>query len=163
MVKTKSFYYKFNPINFWTILNILLVVGFVYTIYNCNSVIYYWWQTWCLIGMLGISIALWTYKYAFRHRMALIDDKTIKIDHCEPVAWKDLESAEEKIVRCGFENRKVIVLKPKKGIKYKYNFLQKHNAGFSPFSIPLYGILSKNDEGEIVKLIKSKLSLKECK
>lgn len=138
MSEAKSFYYKFNPLNFWTILNLVLMIGFVYAVYNCYCLVYCPWQTWFMLGGLGVSTALWMYKFALKHRMALIDDKSIKIDHCEPIAWDDIESAEEKIVRCGFKNRKVIILKPKKGIKYKYNFLQKHNAGFSPFSIPLY-------------------------
>ena len=163
MTGKKSFYYEFNPINLWTILNVVLIVLFVHFLSCCPRYIYYWWQTWVLIGILGISVVLWVYKYGFKHRMALVDNKGITIDHCEPIAWKDIESAEEKIVRCCFQNRKVIVLKPKKGIKYNYNFLQKHNAGFTPFSIPLYGILSKQDEEELVSIVKEKVSVKKCK
>jgi len=154
MTGKKSFYYEFDPINLWMILNVVMIVIFVYALSCCPCYIYYWWQTWVLIGVLVISVVLWVYKYGFSHRMALIDNKGITIDHCEPIEWKNIESAEEKIVRCCFKNRKVLILKPKKGIKYKYNFLQKHNAGFSPFSIPLYGILNKKDEEEIVKIIK---------
>jgi hypothetical protein len=160
MKNSKSFYYKFNPINAWMFFNIILIAIFFGALFWCPYLAY-WPQIQVLIGVLGFSVAVWAYKYAFKHRMALIDDKTIKIDHCEPIAWADIEYAEEKIVRCCFKNRKVIILKPKKGISYKYNFLQKHNAGFTPFSVPLYGILSVEDEKEIVKIIKEKLPFKE--
>lgn len=49
---------------------------------------------------------------------------------------------------------------PKEGIDYKYNFLQKHNGEFTPFSVPLYGILSKEDEEKIVEVIAEKTFLK---
>ena len=44
--------------------------------------------------------------------------------------------------------------KPKEGIDYKYNFLQKHNCDFTPFSIPLYDIMDTKDRDELVALIK---------
>lgn len=156
----KSFYYKFNPINGWMFFNLILIVLFAYMLFLCPYLAY-WWQSWVLAGVLGFSVGVWAYKYAFKHRMALIDDKMIKIDHCEPIDWADIEYAKEKIVRCCFKNRKVIILKPKEGISYKYNFLQKHNAGFTPFSIPLYGILSADDEKEIVNIIREKLPFKD--
>ena len=42
--------------------------------------------------------------------------------------------------------------------KYSYNWLQKHNCTFGPFAIALYGIMTPEDEKEIVKIVKSKIS-----
>ena len=67
------------------------------------------------------------------------------------------------MVRCCGKLRKVIVLIPHDNIDYKYNFLQRHNGEFTPFSIPLYGILSKEDEEKMVNLIARKVGLKTIK
>lgn len=74
-----------------------------------------------------------------------------------PLPWADIRAAEEKTVKCGLRKYRVIVLEPKEGIDYRYNFLQKHNCRFSPFSIPLYGILSDEDIAEIKRLISEKV------
>lgn len=95
--------------------------------------------------------------------MALVDDESITIDHCKPLYWKDVKDAEEKIVRCCFLKRRIIVLNIKEGVDYQYNFLQKHNGAFTPFSIPLYGIIGKEDEEEIVRIISAKIPLKRLK
>ena len=50
-----------------------------------------------------------------------------------------------------------ILLKPKENIEYRYNWLQKHNCCFGPFAIPLYGILTPEDEEEIMKLVAGKI------
>ncbi len=162
MKEAKSFYYQFNPINVWLVFNAVMTIIFGYALFKCPC-LFYWWQSWVLIGVLAFSIAMWTYKYAFRHRMALIDDKTIKIDHCQPLAWKDVEYAEEKIVRCGWKKYKIISLVAKKGINYKYNFLQRHNCEFGAFSVPMYGIISDKDAKEIKKIIADKVKLKPLK
>jgi len=46
----------------------------------------------------------------------------------------------------------------KEKVKYSYNWLQKHNCTFGPFAIALYGIMTPEDEKEIVKIVKSKVS-----
>lgn len=77
------------------------------------------------------------------------------------VRWpgKTLKNAEEKIVRCGFRRLRIIVLHPKKGINYRYNFLQRHNGDFTPFSIPLYEIVSPEDAAELTEIIAEKVKL----
>lgn len=49
-----------------------------------------------------------------------------------------------------------MTLVPKDGISYRYNFLQKHNGDFTPFAIPLYGLLSPEDEKEIAEIVAEK-------
>ena len=63
---------------------------------------------------------------------------------------------EEKDVRCCFRNCRVLTLVPKDGISYRYNFLQKHNGDFTPFAIPMYGLLSPEDEKEIAEIVAEK-------
>ena len=71
-----------------------------------------------------------------------------------------IRQAEEKDVMCCFRMRRVISLIPKEGIQYRYNYLQKHNC-FPPFSVPMYGILTPEDETELWKLINSKIEIKK--
>lgn len=92
--------------------------------------------------------------------MAIITEDSIKIDHTNPLVWKDIESAEERLVKCCGKERRVIVLLPKKDIQYKYNFLQKHNGDFTPFCLPLYGILAPEDEEKVFRIVASKVGLK---
>ena len=94
--------------------------------------------------------------------MAVITDKDITIDHNAPLAWKDIAYAEETIVKCCGKNRKVLSLVARDGIDYKYNWLQNHNP-FPAFSIPLYGIISKEDEEKITKIIDKKVGIKSAK
>lgn len=152
----KTFYYKFNRLNLWMALNVLMIITFAWGLNHCPRLLY-WDQTQILLGVLLLSLLGWAYKYLLRHKMAVITDEDITIDHCAPLKWKDIVSAEERIVRCGLHKYKIIVLSPKDGIDYKYNFLQKHNYGFTAFSIPLYGIISNSDTAEISKIIADKL------
>ena len=92
--------------------------------------------------------------------MAVITDDTIKIDHSNPIAWKDIETGEERMVKCCGKERRVIVLLPKKGIDYKYSFLQKHNGDFTAFCLPLYGLLTPEDEEKVFRIVASKVGLK---
>lgn len=157
--KAKSFYYKFDRLNFWLIFNIAFFNMLVWCCYTCPCLLY-WTQTQALIGVFVFSCLAWCFKYVKKHRMALVDDESITIDHCKPLYWKDVKDAEEKIVRCCFLKRRIIVLNIKEGVDYQYNFLQKHNGAFTPFSIPLYGIIGKEDEEEIVRIISAKIPLK---
>lgn len=139
-------------------LNAALIITFAWGLTRCPCLLY-WYQTQILLGVLLFSILAWGYKYILKHKMAVITDQDITIDHCNPLKWQDIASAEEKIVRCGLRKYKVIVLTPKDGIDYKYNFLQKHNCGFTAFSIPLYGIISDTDAAEISQIIADKIPL----
>lgn len=152
----KVFYYKFNWLNAWFVLNTVLLIMTAHCFYYCPCLIY-WWQTQVIIGTIIFSVLMWCYKYVLKHKMAIVTDEDITIDSCNPLKWSDVASAEQKDVRCWFKNYKVIVLNPKADIKYKYNFLQKHNCGFTPFSIPLYGIVAEQDIDELKKIIKEKV------
>ena len=126
MSQTKTFYYKFNPVNAWMIFNAVLFIMILHCCIVCPCLLF-WWQTQVIIGVFIFSTLAWGYKYVLKHKMAVIDDEGITIDHCNKLLWKDVESAEEKTIRCWFKKYDIIVLNPKKGIDYKYNFLQRHN------------------------------------
>lgn len=153
----KVFYYKFNRLNAWFVLNAVLFIVTAHCLCCCPRLILYWWQMQVIVGVLIFSVLMWCYKYLLKHKMAVVTDDDITIDCCKPLCWKDIESAEQKEVKCLFGKYKVIILNPKSDIKYKYNFLQKHNCGFTPFSIPLYGIVAQQDIEELVNIIKNKV------
>ena len=152
-------YYHFKNNYTWLILNILALAALCSCLF-CSLSYAFWWEFQILFGLLIFSLLLWIYKYALKQTMAIITDETIKIDHTNPIAWNDIEIAEERIVNCCGKKRRVIVLIPKKDIDYKYNFLQKHNGEFTPFCLPLYGILTPEDEEKIFRLVAHKVGLK---
>ena len=158
MKEAKTFYYHFDKINAWFVFNAALLITMLYVSVKCYCLLF-WWQTQVLWGVTVFSWLVWSYKYLLPQRLAVVDDKTITIDHCRPLAWKDIKNAEEKIVRCGFRRLRIIVLHPKKGINYRYNFLQRHNGDFTPFSIPLYEIVSPEDAAELTEIIAEKVKL----
>ena len=158
MKKAKTFYYQFDWLNGWFILNTSLTITLAYCTFRC-PVLLFWPQTQVLIATAVFSWLVWGYKYLLKHRLAVIDDVSIKIDHCRPLFWKDVQFAEEKTVRCGLKKYRILALHPKKDIHYHYNFLQKHNGNFTPFSIPLYHIVSKQDIDEITRLIAAKVKI----
>lgn len=121
MKEAKTFYYRFDKINAWFVFNTALLITMLYVSIKCYCLLF-WWQTQVLWGVTVFSWLVWSYKYLLPQRLAVVDDKTITIDHCRPLAWKDIKNAEEKIVRCGFRRLRIIVLHPKKGINYRYNF-----------------------------------------
>lgn len=149
------FYYRFNRFNLWTGFNLSLFIVL------CVIFLYKPWALYCLtLGRIYIvififSYILWRIKYLKKHIMAIITDKTIRIDTCNPLNWEDVDYAEIRTIRCCYLKKKIIVLVPKQDIKYDYNFLQKHNGEFTPFSIPLYDIVLKEDIEEIKSLIRS--------
>ena len=97
----------------------------------------------------------------------LLDENGIKIDHGSPLPWKDIKNAEYKTAKCCFQKLPVIILNPKKNIKYHYNFMQKRCAkmDFTAFSIPLYAMTPEDGEkiaaliGKKVKFINKKTAL----
>lgn len=114
----------------------------------------------CLRGwfwlLLAATLALWCYKH-IRHKAVVINDNGIKIDHCALLAWQDIKSADIITVRMGHKDYKILSLTPRENIRYRYNWLQKHNCRFGAFAVPLYGILSPADEEEIVALVRSRV------
>ena len=156
MTDEKIYYYDFNKVNAWLVLNLALTITLGYWSVKCVCLLY-WVQTQILIGVCVFSWLVWGWKYLLKHQAVVVDSEGIKIDYCQKLFWKDIARTEEKEVRCGLRRCKVLTLVPKEGIEYKYNFLQRHNGGFTPFAIPLYGLLSPEDEKEIVKIVTSKV------
>lgn len=144
----KTYYYHFNPFDttFWAMI-MALIIALTYTCCCC----------FCGWGLFIITALLWCYKH-IKHKAVVMTDKTIKIDYCAPLAFKDIKKAEVKTVQMGCKKYKILSLIPKEKVKYSYNWLQKHNCTFGPFAIALYGIMTPKDEKEIVKIVKSKVS-----
>ena len=156
MMSKQIFYYHFKCFNLWLLFNCLLSALCAYCLYKAPYLLY-WGQTSVIIAAILFSWFAWIYKYVFKHPVAVITDEDIKIDHNAPLKWHDISHTEEKEIRCCGKKRKILSLHPKSNIDYKYNWLQKHNAGFGPFSIPLYGILKSEDEEKIRRIIQQKL------
>ncbi len=140
MSEQKVFYYHFKPFNFWLLLNVVMTLVFGYCCARCNLL--YTAYFYILIVLMIYSWGAWIFKHFFKQRLALITDEYIQIDHSQPLFWKDVVNAEEKIVKCGFKEFKLIILNAKSDIKYKYNLLQKC---VDPFSLPLYDVIKKED------------------
>ncbi|MBP5534494.1 MAG: hypothetical protein J6Y03_03205 [Alphaproteobacteria bacterium] len=151
-MKKKIYYYHFNRIDecFWAMM--IALVGAITCCCSCGCLIVW--------GLFIITALLWMYKNVLKQKAVVITDKDIKIDHSKPLAWKDIKDAEIKTVRMCGGQMKVLSLNPKNGIKYSYNWLQKHNANFGPFPIPLYGILTEEDEKEILQIVKKQVKVK---
>lgn len=143
----KTFYYKFNKIDncFWAM--VLAFIMLVYDKFSCPV-------SWVLFI---ICLLAWIYKNILKQACVTVTDNDIKIDHCTPLPWKDVKDFEIKDVSLCGGKMKVLSLIPQKNIKYHYNWLQRNNCNFGAFPIPLYGILSKKDEDEIIKIVKSKV------
>lgn len=146
----KTFYYPFKKIDFcfccWA-------VEFVFILYTkiCSPLI---------LTMFFLTGAVWGYKTLVKHLAVEITNDYVKIDRSQPLYFKDIKGAEIKdVCLCG-KNKKILSLIPKKNIKYNYSYLQKNNGDFGPFPIPLYGILTKEDENEIVHLIGEHIKIK---
>mgnify|MGYP006916026648 CR=1 FL=1 len=156
---SKIFYYHFRTNWVWLLLTLLLFAFIVHCVI-CYPPLVYWWQVWALFGVCVYSFALWTIKYLCKHKMAVIDDKRIKIDHCRPLPWRQVAFAEFKIARCCWHRLPIIVLRPKKPLRYRYNLLQKWcaHSDFTPFSVALYA-LTPNDAKRITALIAQKTTL----
>ncbi len=157
MKKSREFYYHFKKNYVWLALNFLFL-GLVCSCLFCYPAIIYWHQTWVLLGTAVFSFVLWGIKYLVKHRVALVDSTSIKIDHNKPLRWKDIAAAEYRTVRCCFRDLPVIALHPKEGLNYPYNLLQEYCAGtdFTAFSIPLYA-LTPEEKDEIIGIISKKV------
>jgi hypothetical protein len=159
-MQSKKFYYRFDWLNAWFILNAVLLIMLIY-IGICCPRLYYWPQTQVLLGTFIFSCVMWYFKCIYKHQMAEVTDEYIKIDHTRPLYWRDVAAAEIREVWCCLKKRKILVLLPKDGLDYQYNFLQRHNGAFTPFSVPLYGVLTPQDEQEIIELIAKHVAIKD--
>lgn len=155
-MEKQIFYYKFNKVNAWLILNLALTITLSYWSIKCVCLLY-WIQTQILIGLCVFSWLGWIWKYILKHQAIMVDEEGIKLDLSDKLKWTDIKSIEEKEVSCCLKKYKVLILHPKENIDYHYNFLQKHNGEFTPFAVPLYGILSEDDEKTVVEIIKQKV------
>lgn len=158
-MKETKIYYRFKILSGWFCLNLILTLLTVAAFIKCPA-FFYWPEVLAIAVALLCSWLIWGYIHLLKHLMAVVTDKYIKIDHNKPLAWKDVENAEERIVRCGLRKYKVLILNPKENTDYKYNFLQKHNGEFTAFCIPLYGILTPEDEEKITNIVAKKVPLK---
>ncbi len=160
-MEKQIFYYKFDKVNAWLILNLALTITLSYWSFKCVCLLY-WIQTQILIGLCVFSWLGWIWKYVLKHQAIMVDEEGIKLDLSDKLKWSDIKSIEEKEVRCCLKKYKVLILHPKENIDYHYNFLQKHNGEFTPFAVPLYGILSEDDEKTVVEIIKQKVGTKHA-
>ena len=153
------FYYRFKTNYVWLILTLLLL-GFVLHLFFRFPVIVYWWEFWGLLVSGVYSLVLWGYKYLKKHKMAVIDDKYIKIDHCRPLPWRLVACAELKMANFGFKKLPIIIIRTKKPINYNYNPLQRlcSKMDFTAFSIALYA-LSPEDVKKVTEIISRKTIL----
>ncbi len=143
----RTYYYHFNKCDttFWAMIMALIIA--IISTYCC---------CFCGWGLFIVTVLLWGYKH-IKHKAVVITDKSVKIDHCEPLAFKDIKKAQIKTVQMGCKKYQILSLTPEDRIKYRYNWLQKHNGTFGAFAIPLYGILTPADEKEIIKIVKGKI------
>lgn len=160
-MRQKIYYYNFKPLNAWLVFNILITL-LIGSCFVCGTRVWLYPQMYVLCGVVLFSWAVWYYKYIHPQIMAVITDESIKIDHNNPLKWEDIAYAEERDVYCFFKPHRVIALVPHDDIDYKYNLMQKHNP-FPAFAIPLYGLLSPQDEAELIALIDKKIGLKHLK
>lgn len=146
----KTFYYRFKKFDGCLAILILEIIFL------------------CLVGIstsflwliMALTIGVWGYKNIVKHPAVIITDTDIKIDFSDPIKWQDIQSAEIKTVRLCNKDKKILALVPKKDIQYRYSYLQKNNCNFGPFPIPLYGVLTPQDEEEIIRLVGKKIKIK---
>lgn len=101
MAKEQVFYYHFKKNYVWLVLN-LLMLGLLLSCCLRHPACFYWWQFQVLIGLLGVTLLLWGYKYLCKHTLAVVSETGIKIDHCQILRWDDIVSAEYRQARCCF-------------------------------------------------------------
>ncbi|MCM1324261.1 MAG: hypothetical protein NC218_08870 [Acetobacter sp.] len=90
----------------------------------------------------------------FPPRVALVNSKTITIDHNAALFWKDVKLAEEKYTS-SISRRRIIALHLRDDAEYPLTFMQKLCKAnvFTPFSLPLYA-MKDDDVKAIRKLVK---------
>ena len=163
MTEQKIFYYTFRKFNLHLVLTFLITLSVLCAL-KCCPRIFLWWPVIAFCFALALCWITWILLYVVKHKMLVITNKNIKIDHCEPLAWKDIDHAEIRFVRYCLCKKPIIALVPKKKIKYNYNLLQKQlmkrGCDFPPFSIPLYEIVSPYDAIEIYNIIAEKTKFK---
>ena len=105
----RTFYYNFKPLNLWLLFNIAITL-LVGSCFLCGWRILLYPQMWIIIGSVIFSWGVWYYKYIHPQTMAVITDESIKIDHTNPIKWKDIDHAEENDVYCCLRKHRVLAL-----------------------------------------------------
>lgn len=88
----------------------------------------------------------------FPQKLAIVTDEEIKIDRNTPLKWKNIAEANEIFAGPG-RRRRIIVLRPVEGFKYRLTFMQRicRYLKFTAFSIPLYAMTG--DDAEKIRTI----------
>ena len=149
----KIFYYSSLKLGVWFAVNAAALITVVFAFLSCWC-LYYWWEAWMVLALVGISFVASAWVYFFPQPLAVITRQSIKIDRSVPLLWKDVAFAEEKDVRCCLRRKHIIVFHLRGGVDYPLNFMQKlcRNSCFTAFSIPLYA-MSAEDGAEIKRQI----------
>lgn len=141
-----NIFYALVTIVAWKMLNCMFVCGFI-----SNWIIF----GFCIVLMVTTLLALASSVFVmiFPQKLAVINSKSIKIDHNEVLMWQDVEFAEEKQTN-NLTKRSIIALHVKKDAHYNLTFMQKlcKNNIYTPFSIPLYA-MTDDDVKEIRILV----------
>lgn len=145
MTQTQTFYYHFQKNWFWLLSNLLMLALLV----SCalrHPALWLWPQMQILLGLFTLTLLMWGYKYLLKIPVAFVSNEGIKIDHSRLLPWQDIAAAEYRTARCCFRRLPLIVLLPRPGIKYRYNFIQRHiiDSDFTAFSLPLYHITAED-------------------
>lgn len=101
-----------------------------------------------------IALGSAVFVMIFPPKVAVVNSKSIKIDHNAPLLWKDVKLAEEKYSSC-ISRRPLIALHLREGVTYPLTFMQKlckYNV-FTPFSLPLYA-MTPEDANRLRHLVK---------
>lgn len=165
--KAVEFYYDKNK------LALLILIYSLMTMFIAGLGDYFAYKglLYCSVVQWGLTITLTLSLLALissifvlvvPQKLAVITNKSIKLDHNEPLLWQDVEVAEE-IRTNSYSPRSIIRLIVREDAKYNLTFMQilcKKNL-YSPFSIPLYA-MSKEDVEQIREIVKKHTNY-QCK
>ncbi len=143
----ETFYYSQQALIALTLLYAIIAI-LVYILANglerCGCLSFYptLFISLCITVFLTLcALGSAVFVMIYPPKVAVVTNKSIKIDHNVPLLWEDVELAEEKY-SCQLTRRPLIALHLKQGVTYPLTFMQKlckHNV-FTPFSIPLYAL-----------------------
>lgn len=152
MARTNStFYYDRKKLGWLLLFNLVgLVLLVVFGTYLFHPLMAFGFLVLLLWFIATLASA---HVYFFPQKLAVINDREIKIDRNVPLKWDDISTAEEIAVGC-FGRRKIIVFKTVKNFKCPLTIMQHicRTSRYTPFSIPLYA-MTKTDADDIRSLI----------
>lgn len=150
--KTVEFYYSKNKLALLTLAYSLLalLIGGTGDCLAHKGLLSIYSVQWALIITLTLSLLALissVFVLVFPQKLAVVTNKSIKIDHNEPLLWQDVEYAEE-LRTNSYSPRSIIRLIVKEDAKYNLTFMQvlcKKNL-YTAFSIPLYAMTAEDVE-----------------